>query len=109
MTRTTGPEHLAFWYEALAADDGRCYAGWPAVEEHFAAVIERQRERLGPAFGGFTGQNLLKIAADAGWLLDSADGLRLDLGDGAAPVSRAPLYRPSALAEHAGRSLALAH
>lgn len=92
-----GPERLAFWREVLAADEGRLYADWPAAEDGFAALFEAERERIGP---GFTWQNLLKVATDAGWLVADEEGLRLDLSETEArPITRAPLYRPSALAE----------
>lgn len=99
MSHLRGPERLAFWREILADCQGRLYLDWPAAEEAFANLFEEQREQMS---AGFTWQNLLKVADDAGWLVPEAGGLRLDLAAGEdKPVTRAPLYRPSALAERA--------
>lgn len=99
MSHLRGPERLAFWREILSDYEGRLYPDWPAVEEAFARLFEEQRERIGL---GFSWQNLLKVADDAGWILPAVEGLRLDLSAREdKPVTRAPLYRPSALAERA--------
>lgn len=100
MSHLRGPERLAFWREILSSYEGRLYLDWPTAEEDFARLFEAERERIG---AGFSWQNLLQVADDAGWLVLYEGGLRLDLSaDEDKPITRAPLYRPSALAERVG-------